>query len=47
MIFVPSVRGISHSKDEYTSPDDLVRGAEVLARTIRRIDEAAAATAKS
>ena len=45
MIFVPSVRGISHSKDEYTSPDDLVRGAEVLARTIRRIDEAAAATA--
>ncbi len=38
MIFVPSVRGISHSKDEYTAPDDLVRGAEVLARTIRRID---------
>ena len=45
MIFVPSVRGISHSKDEYTSPDDLVRGAEVLARTIRRIDEAATAAA--
>ena len=45
MIFAPSVRGISHSKDEYTSPDDLVRGAEVLARTIRRIDEAATAAA--
>jgi allantoate deiminase len=30
MIFVPSRDGISHSLDEYTSPDDLGRGTDVL-----------------
>ena len=34
MIFVPSVKGISHSKEEYTSPEDLSRGADILARAI-------------
>ncbi len=31
MIFVPSEEGISHSPDEYTEIDDIVRGTEVLA----------------
>ncbi len=30
MIFVPSRDGISHSPDEYTAPDDVVRGGNVL-----------------
>ena len=35
MIFVPSVDGISHSKDEHTEPEDLENGCEVLCRTVR------------
>lgn len=38
MIFVPSVNGISHSKEEYTAPQDLVQGADVLARSILEAD---------
>jgi len=38
MIFVPSVNGISHSPDEYTKPDDLVNGANVLLHTILKLD---------
>ncbi|HEX8165942.1 MAG TPA: M20 family metallo-hydrolase, partial [Beijerinckiaceae bacterium] len=30
MIFVPSVRGLSHNPQEYTAPDDLIAGANVL-----------------
>ncbi|MNL86781.1 Allantoate amidohydrolase [compost metagenome] len=30
MIFVPSRAGISHSPDEYTSPEELAAGLEVL-----------------
>ena len=30
MIFVPSVRGISHNPAEHTEPDDLIAGANVL-----------------
>jgi beta-ureidopropionase / N-carbamoyl-L-amino-acid hydrolase len=30
MVFVPSVAGISHNPAEYTAPDDLVKGANVL-----------------
>ncbi len=30
MIFVPSVGGISHNVEEYTAPEDLAAGAEVL-----------------
>jgi len=30
MIFIPSREGISHSPDEYSSPEDLERGANVL-----------------
>ncbi len=34
MIFVPSVAGISHNVKEYTQPDDLENGANVLANAI-------------
>lgn len=37
MIFVPSIRGISHVPDEDTSPEDLVAGAQVLLRTALRV----------
>ncbi len=38
MIFVPSRGGISHSPREYTSPEDVANGAEVLYRTILLLD---------
>ena len=38
MIFVPSRDGISHSPDEYTAPDDVTRGANVLLRTLLALD---------
>jgi beta-ureidopropionase / N-carbamoyl-L-amino-acid hydrolase len=38
MIFVPSRGGISHSPLEYTSPDEATNGAEVLYRTLLRLD---------
>ncbi len=38
MIFVPSVNGISHSPKEYTSPEDMANGANVLLRTLLKID---------
>jgi N-carbamoyl-L-amino-acid hydrolase len=40
MIFVPSVRGISHSPREDTRPEDLTNGANVLLQTILALDEA-------
>jgi acetylornithine deacetylase/succinyl-diaminopimelate desuccinylase-like protein len=38
MIFVPSVGGVSHSPKEYTSPEDITNGANVLLRTVLAID---------
>lgn len=38
MIFVPSRGGISHSPLEYTSPDQAANGAEVLYRSLLRLD---------
>ena len=38
MIFVPSRAGISHSPDEYTAPDDVARGANVLLRSVLALD---------
>jgi N-carbamoyl-L-amino-acid hydrolase len=38
MIFVPSRGGISHSPREYSSPEDVANGAEVLYRTIQLLD---------
>jgi N-carbamoyl-L-amino-acid hydrolase len=37
MIFVPSKDGISHSPREYTSPEDMANGANVLLQTILKI----------
>jgi N-carbamoyl-L-amino-acid hydrolase len=39
MIFVPSVGGISHSPKEYTSPEDMENGVNVLLQTILKIDK--------
>jgi len=41
MIFVPSVGGISHSPQEYTRPEDMTNGANVLLQTILKIDQGA------
>ncbi len=38
MIFVPSVDGISHSPEEFTRPEDMANGANVLLQTILQID---------
>jgi N-carbamoyl-L-amino-acid hydrolase len=37
MIFVPSVRGISHNPAEHTEEADLVAGANVLLRAMLRL----------
>ncbi len=39
MIFVPSVKGISHNVDEYTEPDDVEAGATVLLETMLQLTE--------
>jgi beta-ureidopropionase / N-carbamoyl-L-amino-acid hydrolase len=38
MIFVPSRSGISHSADEYTSPEECDRGASILLQTFLQLD---------
>ncbi len=38
MIFVPSIGGISHSPREQTPWEDVARGAQVLCRTVERLD---------
>jgi N-carbamoyl-L-amino-acid hydrolase len=38
MIFVPSVKGISHSPREFTSAKDMANGASVLLRAVLDID---------
>ncbi|MWP39064.1 hydantoinase/carbamoylase family amidase [Rhodobacter sphaeroides] len=39
---VPSVGGVIHRNDEYTSPEDLAAGGDVLTDMVRRIDRARA-----
>lgn len=39
MIFVPSVNGRSHTKEEFTRDEDLINGLKVLELTVRKIDE--------
>jgi len=34
MIFIPCLKGVSHRPDEYSSPEEIRRGVEVLARTM-------------
>jgi beta-ureidopropionase / N-carbamoyl-L-amino-acid hydrolase len=38
MIFVPSIGGISHSPKEFTRPDDVTNGANVLLQSVLRLD---------
>ncbi|HEY3287709.1 MAG TPA: Zn-dependent hydrolase [Gemmatimonadaceae bacterium] len=40
MIFVPSVGGISHSPREFTRPDDVAHGADVLLNAVLAADKA-------
>ncbi|MDQ8165513.1 MAG: M20 family metallo-hydrolase [Gemmatimonadota bacterium] len=42
MIFVPSVGGISHSPREFTTPEDVVSGTNVLLHTLLAFDAAGA-----
>jgi N-carbamoyl-L-amino-acid hydrolase len=37
MIFIPCRGGVSHRPDEYASPEDIVKGIEVLARTLEAL----------
>ena len=39
MVFVPSVAGISHNPAEYTAPEDLVAGADVLLQVMLELAE--------
>ena len=39
MFFVPSKDGISHSKDEYTSPEDCLNGARVMLEAVMELDK--------
>ena len=40
MIFVPSVGGISHSPLEFTKPEDVTNGANLLLQSVLRLDQA-------
>jgi N-carbamoyl-L-amino-acid hydrolase len=40
MIFVPSVNGISHAPEEYSSPEAIAKGATILLHSILDIDKA-------
>src|SRR5690349_5240472 len=40
MIFIPSVGGISHSPREFSKPEDIADGANVLLHTLLKLDEA-------
>ncbi|WP_459800537.1 hydantoinase/carbamoylase family amidase [Herbidospora sp. RD11066] len=40
MIFVPSRHGLSHVPDEYTTPEEIATGTEVLLETLLRLDAA-------
>lgn len=39
MIFIPSKNGISHAPSEYSSPEDITNGANVLLQTILTLDK--------
>jgi N-carbamoyl-L-amino-acid hydrolase len=38
MLFIPSVGGISHSAKEFSRPQDVVNGANVLANAVLAVD---------
>ena len=38
LIFIPSIGGISHHMDEYSRPEDMAAGADVLLNNILYLD---------
>jgi N-carbamoyl-L-amino-acid hydrolase len=38
MIFIPSIGGISHAPEEFSRPQDIVNGANVLLRSVLQLD---------
>jgi beta-ureidopropionase / N-carbamoyl-L-amino-acid hydrolase len=38
MIFVPRIGGISHAPEEFSRPQDIVNGANVLPGVVQRLD---------
>jgi N-carbamoyl-L-amino-acid hydrolase len=40
MIFIPSIGGISHAPKEFSRPEDIVNGANVLLASLLRLDDA-------
>ena len=40
MLFIPCRAGVSHRPDEYSSPEDITRGVEVLAKALAYLSEA-------
>jgi acetylornithine deacetylase/succinyl-diaminopimelate desuccinylase-like protein len=38
MIFVPSRQGVSHAPEEWSSVEDIARGAEIMASALRALD---------
>jgi acetylornithine deacetylase/succinyl-diaminopimelate desuccinylase-like protein len=39
MVFVPSREGVSHAPDEWSDPEHIARGAEVVAHAMKALDE--------
>jgi N-carbamoyl-L-amino-acid hydrolase len=39
MIFIPSIGGISHSPKEFSRPQDIENGANVLLQTVLSFDQ--------
>ncbi|WP_157218010.1 Zn-dependent hydrolase [Flavisphingomonas formosensis] len=39
MIFIPCLRGMSHTPEEYSTPEELAAGTAVLLETVLRLDE--------
>jgi hydantoinase/carbamoylase family amidase len=39
MVFVPSRQGVSHAPEEWSSVEDIARGAEVIAAALKALDE--------
>jgi N-carbamoyl-L-amino-acid hydrolase len=39
MIFIPSKNGVSHAVDEYSSPEQIEKGANVLLHTVLHLDQ--------
>ena len=41
MLFVPSVEGVSHNEEEFTTDEDMVAGVEHFTEVVRRMADGA------